>query len=127
MLLKNNDEIRQLCIESRNWVETIDGDYGEANVYLERVLNELQDVFPEAEFVHLYRDPKDVVRSLMNRDWYEVPEDNKHPVMGVPFWSKMSQFEKVCWYSQISPRAIRFIAIIPLWRIYRFCANHINL
>ncbi len=105
-LLKNNDEIRQLCIESRNWIETIEGDYGEVNIYLERVLGVLQEVFPEAEYVHLHRDPKDVVRSLMNRDWYEVPEDCKHPVMGVPFWSKMTQFEKVCWYVRLTNESL---------------------
>jgi len=72
-------------------------DYVEANVYLAHFLHQLPHGV-DTSFVHLHRDPHAVVRSLMQRDWYAVPFDEQHPVIHVPDWPEMSQFEQVCWY-----------------------------
>jgi hypothetical protein len=105
-LVSKKDEVRQLLIESRNWIETMNQDFAEANVYLERFLPILKEVFPEAVFVHVHRDPKDVVRSILNRDWYDTPMDKKHPEMEVEHWDTLSQFEKACWYVRLTNESL---------------------
>jgi len=105
-LVSKKDEARKLLIESRNWAETLNMDFAEANVYLERFLPILREVFPEAVFVHVHRDPKDVVRSILNRDWYDTPIDKKHPEMEVDNWDTLSQFEKACWYVRLTNESL---------------------
>ena len=96
--LKNEKLIRELLIESRDYIENLPCDYGETNVYLERVFPIMKEVFPDAMFIHLHRDPRDVVRSILNRGWYDTPGDSKHPEMEVYGWPNFSQFEKACYY-----------------------------
>lgn len=105
-LVQQKDLARQLLLESRSWIEAQKKDYAEANVYLERFLPQLMDVFPDATYVHLHRDPKDVVRSIMNRNWYDLPDDDKHPVMEVNGWSNFSQLEKCCWYDRVTNESL---------------------
>ena len=97
-LVANEDEANKLCRESRTWIEEFPEDYGEANVYLERFSQVMTEVFPDATLIHLYRNPKNVIRSLINRDWYDTPQDNRHPIMNVQDWHHLSQLEKACWY-----------------------------
>ena len=101
-LVKDVDKAKRLLLDARAWIEDQAHDYAEANVYLERFLPLLKEVFPDALFVHLHRDPKDVARSLINRDWYDTPMDERHPAMEVEGWEQMTQFEKVCWYVRIT-------------------------
>jgi hypothetical protein len=93
-------EVMDLLLEMRPWIEELDKDYAEVNVYLERFLTELAEVFPEAVNVHLHRHPCDVVRSIINRFWYDTPEDNRHPHFSVPGWNGLSQFQQACWYAR---------------------------
>jgi hypothetical protein len=97
-LIRDKEKVRQLILDSRTWIEEGERDFAEANVYLEQFLPLMLDIFPDAVFVHLHRNPADVVRSIINRDWYDTPQDDRHPVIDVPGWSQMSQFEKACWY-----------------------------
>ncbi len=97
-LVRQKEDIKNLLIEARAWLEDFPEDYAEANVYLERCLSVMEDIFPDATLVHLHRDPKDVIRSIANRDWYDTPEDNRHPIMEVENWDNLGQFEKSCWY-----------------------------
>lgn len=89
---------KKLLLDIRTWIEESGADYAEMNVYLERFFPLLQEVFPDAKFVHLYRNPADVVRSILNREWYDTPLDNRHPIINVDGWKGLSQFEKACWY-----------------------------
>ena len=93
--------VRQLLIESRNWMESQGKNCAEANVYLEEFLPLLDEVFSDACFVHLHRDPRDVVRSIMNRDWYDTPDDDRHPRILMEDWDLLSQFEKACCYVHV--------------------------
>lgn len=90
--------VKELIREARAWIDELSEDYAEANVYLERFFSILEEVFPDAVYVHIYRDPRNVIRSLINREWYDTPEDSRHPVMKVKGWNRLSQFEKACWY-----------------------------
>ena len=88
----------ELLAGLRPWVENLGRDYAEVNVYLESFIDEVQETYPEAKLVHLHRRPSDVVASVMNRDWYDTPEDDRHPRQGVEGWGGMGQFRRACWY-----------------------------
>lgn len=91
-------EARQLMIEQRLWLDNLPGDYAEANVYLESFRKEVEEIYPDAVTVHLVRHPSAVVQSILNRDWYDTPGDDRHPQMDIKDWQQLSQFEKCCWY-----------------------------
>ena len=97
-LQRRADEARQLIAEARAVRDDAGVDHVEANVYLAHFLDELRAVHPDAVLVHLRRDPREVVRSLLERDWYDTPEDDRHPVVDVRGWDGMSQLERCCWY-----------------------------
>jgi hypothetical protein len=97
-LVEKKDEVKGLMIEARAWVDELAQDYAEANVYLERFIPMVKEVFPEAVLIHLHRDPRNVIRSILNRNWYNTPADSKHPVMKKEGWDSLTQFEKACWY-----------------------------
>lgn len=87
--------------------------YGEVNSILRRHHQALQRAFPNAAFIHLIRDGRDVVRSMMSRRifTYKDPITSLlRPREGDPFnnrWSSMSRFEKVCWYWQTENKFLR--------------------
>ena len=97
-LQNDKKEVRKLLLDLRTWIQEQESDYAEVNVYLENFVLLLAEIFPDATFIHLFRNPADVVRSIINRDWYATPRDDKHPVVHVAGWNRMSQFEKACWY-----------------------------
>lgn len=76
----------------------IKGDVLEANVYIEPFLDYIITEEPNVEFVHLHRDAKDVVRSILNRGWYDTPIDRRHFAVPIPIWDKLNQFERACCY-----------------------------
>lgn len=94
----NSRLVKESLIEAWEEFELQKKDYAEVNVYLATFTKKLRLYFPDAEFVHLHRDPADVVRSLMNRDWYDTPEDYSHPSLKIADAKKLSQFERVCYY-----------------------------
>lgn len=97
-LIKNRNEAKELINQARDFAESCKGDYAEANVYLEQFIPELLEIFPDACLIHLYRDPVNVVRSVMNRNWYDTPEDTAHPEFDVKNFKCLPQFSKACWY-----------------------------
>jgi len=110
-LVQDEEKARWLLLDSRTWIEELQKDFAEANVYLERFLPLMQEVFPDAVLVHLHRNPADVVRSIINRDWYDTPQDDRHPVIDVPDWERMSQFEKACWYVRMTNETLLRLGI----------------
>ena len=97
-LIQKSDQVKEMLAEIHNWVQSRSRDYAEVNVYLEQFVDVLKQIFPEAKLIHLHRDPKDVVRSILNRDWYSTPQDTQHPPINIKDWNNLSQFEKCCWY-----------------------------
>jgi hypothetical protein len=90
--------VEQLVRESREWTASLDADAAEANVYLVHALSTLQKEFPDATLVHLCRNPNDVVRSLLNRRWYETPHDTAHPRVPTADWEAGSQLDHAAAY-----------------------------
>jgi hypothetical protein len=77
--------------------------YGEVDSVLRRHGNALREAFPRASFIHLIRDGRDVVRSMISRDTL-TPRDPKtkyiYPTSKDLFkdqWPHMSRFERLCW------------------------------
>ncbi len=97
-LVENRSDVKELMNQARDFAESCPGDYAEANVYLEQFVQELLDVFPDACLIHLYRDPAHVIRSIMNRNWYDTPEDTAHPKFDIENFGHLPQFSKACWY-----------------------------
>lgn len=89
---------KELLISARAQRDALDSDYAEVNVYLETSLGLLDEIFPSAPRVFLHRDPKDVVRSLLSRGWYDTPEDPRHRRVATVDWDSSGQFARVCHY-----------------------------
>ncbi len=87
--------------------------YGEVNSLLRRHIESLRAIFPSATYIHLVRDGRDVVRSMMSRDLFQP----QHPITRLikpkehdcwsKEWSEMNRFEKLCWFWQIESRYVR--------------------
>lgn len=78
--------------------------YGEVNSYLRYHVEPIQELW-NPTILHLVRDGRSVVRSIMNRKAF-LPSDRDHsgklgPLPNDPWaakWQTMDRFERVCWY-----------------------------
>ncbi|MHA1284996.1 MAG: sulfotransferase family protein [Promethearchaeota archaeon] len=81
--------------------------YGEVNSVLRRHCKALKELFPNAIIIHLVRDGRDVVRSIMSRNTMTTRDPNTrdiYPKKDDPWnlkWHSMSRFEKLCWYWKV--------------------------
>lgn len=83
-------------------------EYGESNLKLSFIVPALNDAFPNAKYIWLIRDGRDVVSSMYARKWYNKWETgiwdewriqgNKTGSFSDNKWNKMDPFEKCCWY-----------------------------
>lgn len=77
--------------------------YGEVNSALRFHAKALKAVLPNAKLLHLVRDGRDVVRSVMERKHYTAGATSHHDLKPLPSdplyedWDHLSRFEKVCW------------------------------
>ncbi|MCK4523532.1 sulfotransferase [candidate division WOR-3 bacterium] len=87
--------------------------YGEVNGLLRRHCNTIHKFYPNSKIIHLVRDGRNVVRSMMSRKsfkWYDIGTRFVHPLKGDSYWNKwhlMSRFEKLCWYWMIDNKYLR--------------------
>jgi hypothetical protein len=88
--------------------------YGEANSYLRFHAHALRACFPSAKILHLVRDGRDVVRSIMSMGHYTDTALERHfhlepgpddPLR--PVWNDLSRFEKICWLWSDANRRLR--------------------
>jgi hypothetical protein len=87
--------------------------YGEVNGALRRHIIPIKTHLPKAKMIHLVRDGRDVVRSVLSRGAFS----KKHPVyydFRPPLvdeyskrWEKLSDFEKACWMWQWDNKYMR--------------------
>jgi hypothetical protein len=97
-LLNNEIKIEEGLEHTRQLVDSQERDYAEANVYLPLVLRQLTNKLPDAQLINLHRNPANVVRSIMNRGWYDTPNDTSHPANLYRNWAQFSPFIKCCHY-----------------------------
>ena len=101
----NAGEVSARLTEAWEEFENQPRDFAEVNVYLEGFASQLQAAFPEAMFVQLKRAQALVVSSLMDRNWYDTPEDRRHPRLQGVDAKSIGQFERVCHYvAQVNRR-----------------------
>ncbi|MBK1706880.1 hypothetical protein [Halochromatium glycolicum] len=100
------DQIRARLGQAWESWQAAQRDWVEVNVYLPSVVHELRTFFPEAVLIHLRRSPEKIVRSLMNRDWYDTPEDTNHPAL-TSTNPPQDQFGRVCAYVGETDRRLR--------------------
>lgn len=87
--------------------------YGEVNGILRRHVDALRDAIPGVQLLHLVRDGRDVVRSLVSRHTY----GGKHPVYAgfhpppvddyARRWDELSELERACWVWRSENRYMR--------------------
>ena len=97
--------------------------WGESNQRLSFVLPALAEAFPNARYILLHRDGREVVDSLHHRLWYQPGEEYlRHPdlvdwvatrFVGADFgmpkdrWDSMTPFAKCSWYWALVPKLVR--------------------
>jgi hypothetical protein len=117
--LQHSPEAAELLLDTARYAESLEKDYFECNVYLAHFLPLLKSIIPDATVVQLHRHPRDVVRSILNRDWYDTPEDDRHPAFDDDAWRSAGQFERACFYVANTLELIKghAAARVPLERI----------
>ncbi len=75
--------------------------YFESNNRLTFFANQLEQLFPNAKFIHLIRNPKDFVRSGIRRNWYSGNNlwdmGRITPKNSLIEWENMNLISKVAW------------------------------
>ena len=75
--------------------------YGETSNFWRDRLDDLMKMHPEAIFLHLVRDGKDVIKSIEIRDLYDgvmtAPPYQNTP-LPIKGFLEMDRFTKICWY-----------------------------
>jgi hypothetical protein len=84
----------------------------------------IQKVVPDVRFIHLVRDPRDVVRSGMRRKWYEGHGADKTRIIPRPGssagreWESYSAFKKNLWlWNETNSWILQFTSGVPAERI----------
>jgi len=77
--------------------------YGEVNGALRRHVPALRQLFPQMKFVHIVRNARTFIESVMQRNTF-TESDKINEIIDPPVgyftkseWSEMSRFEKICW------------------------------
>ncbi len=87
--------------------------YGEVNSALRRHVYALMTLFPGATYLHLVRDGRAVVRSMMVRTTLTAADPYTamlRPPPGDPWhdaWPQMDRFARLCWYWQAENAFVR--------------------
>jgi hypothetical protein len=90
--------------------------YGEVNTNLRRHCKALRREFPNSALLHLVRDGRDVVRSIMSRRTFKLWDPvtslihPKEEDLWRSAWPRMSRFERCCWYWMVENRYLRTCA-----------------
>lgn len=79
--------------------------FGEVSGFIGYYVDGLFSLFPDAKFIHMYRDPKTHIISSYNRGLYIKNDRTKfiyelwqRPEADDLKWKKLSRIEKCCWY-----------------------------
>ena len=94
----------------KNWNSDV---YGEANSNLRYHRQALMESIPNAKLLHVVRDGRDVVRSIMARKHYAEGATGHHELKPreddplLEHWDQMTRFEKVCWLWADTNRSIQ--------------------
>ncbi len=104
------DKIEEVLRVTRSqYAEKVEA-YGEVNLQFGLIVPVIERVFPDAKYIWLLRDGRDVVASMYYRRWYDltdkkVPDEWKNARLqgdltgdfSTSEWRNMSRFAKCCW------------------------------
>lgn len=91
----------------RKVVDWVYGDIGKYDVFVDSSnqasywLDAIHEKFPQARFIVLVRNGRDVVRSAISREWHNYNEHEHLPPQGDPLlerWGNLSALEKNTWF-----------------------------
>ncbi|MBD3275798.1 MAG: hypothetical protein GF372_10820 [Candidatus Marinimicrobia bacterium] len=89
--------LREMALRCMNTKPVI---YGEVNTNLGPFAKIIKNLIPETKVLHIVRDGKEYVRSVMNRTSYSEKDSNQHDILPVGFerkvWDNYSRFQKIC-------------------------------
>lgn len=108
--------------------------YVESSGHIYGILDVINEVFENAKFIHIIRDPKKWITSALNTFEYYLygPLDEKllkFSPTAMDFsedcwgkkWKRMSKFEKYCWfYNKLNEHVINSMEGKSNFRVYRF-------
>ncbi len=126
----NNFRKKEIYLRARRKKPKI---YGEVNSLLRRHVVALKESFPNAILIHLIRDGREVVRSMMSRNTFSTYDKNTHGVSPkhndqfINKWEEMDRFSRICWYWQSEnaylrenlPPAVKFEDIILNYDLFK--------
>lgn len=101
---------KEIYLRARTYGRSI---YGEVNSALRRHCDALREECGNPELIHLVRDGRSVVRSMMARDTMTPRDPNTKRMYPRPSdayyheWPRLSRFERLCWYWQEENRFLR--------------------
>jgi hypothetical protein len=94
--------------------------YAETGHHVTFLADIILQAIPEVRFIHLVRDPRDVVISSMRRNWYSTnrfDKDRISPKAGTEYaaeWKNYSPFEKNVWlWMETNKWIMNFMASLP--------------
>lgn len=90
----------------------------------------VHDLMPSSKFIHLVRDPREVVRSGMRRNWFNNPEYDQNRITPIRDsvcqidWENSTEFEKNVWlWAETNAWIMNFISNIKSERVIRIFSN----
>jgi len=87
------DQIKKSFLLNKIFIET--------NNRITFFANQLAELYPNAKFIHLIRNPINFIKSGIARNWYsgKNPHDEGHIILNenVDIWNRYSQAEKIAW------------------------------
>jgi hypothetical protein len=78
--------------------DAIEESWIEINVYLANYLDLVTEELPGLPTIALFRHPRSVVASLVQRGWFETVVDVRHVSPAIDDWQELNQFQRVCEY-----------------------------
>lgn len=105
--------------------------YMECSNRLTYLAYSLREYFPDARFIHMYRNPYDVIRSGIRRGYYtgDHPWDKyritpREKEMSADQWAYLSSFEKTCWYwAAVNDWILKFLEVTNRSAVYNLKAE----
>lgn len=104
--ISHGDAVNRFKNSRDGAMKGLTGIYVEKNHLIVPILNVVLEAYPDAEFLYVARNPKDIIRSLYSRNVYTGEKNIYEDGRLVPNrqdayynkWTTMGKFEKVCWY-----------------------------
>lgn len=108
--------------------------YGEVTPRLRYFSAQILNRYPHARHIHLVRDPRATVRSMIQFGYYSASGGRRHRVVA-PYPDKWTQIERTAWawafghhlIRQTSPVSVRLEDLLTNWTTVEMFADHLKI